>query len=204
MSSASRMARPPRRFAVHPVPRRVLFAAACVLAGGALWFRHWWLSPEHRMRQFVAAVNRGDFRSMIRLADDAEVSALGITPANLAAVLRDAGGQTAGVSLYIRESADLPPLQATVRRSLCVALATDRGAPVLDTYGRPTVTWVMAYRARGRWHIGLSRFLVGVVTGQTRDRPLARSRIRTIWARHGIPLKVFMPEEARWRDIPPR
>lgn len=157
----------------------------------------WWVSPEHRIAQFIGAANRADYPAMLARADEPELQSEGMTPARLRDALTFATGLGPGAwKLAPGEYARIGPVQSRYNRVLVVRLADPRGAVLHGVDGRDMTGTLVAYNTDRGWKIGLTRLLASLAAARHWQR--TRTPYRDLCARTGLRPRVFLPEDGRW------
>lgn len=203
------MVRPPhpvsrRMSPSRPAPRarRVLLLLGLGIALAATFFLYgWWVSPEHRLQQFVSAGRRGDTAAMLSLADPKEVKRLGLTPEKFAAMLAEAARAPRGVLLgKIRWE----PLDKETKRYfhlVSVPLLGRDGAPLPDTKGKPAELAVEAYNTDRGWKVSASKFLYMTLIAR-HGMEFRKERYAALCRRYGTPPEFYWPSKGEWERIP--
>ena len=183
--------------------RAILFLASAGLLVILYALRAWWLSPEHRIHQFVTAGHRGHLAGMLSLADPEEVKRLGLTDDKFAAMLAEAAMAPVGVSLGERlRWEDVGEPQNLYNRWAWVSLRDRRGAPLLDTRGGPAELSVIAYNCDAGWRISPSKFLYTVLATR-QGMELRKERYAALCLRDGVPPEFYWPEKGEWERVSP-
>lgn len=179
--------------------RRLLVLAAVLL----LWRTYsWWISPEHRIEQFIGAVNSRGAGSLLRLADPAEIQRVHLTEAKLAGMLKDATGTPGGVRVAFVGWEDLNEKQGVYDRWGEVQLQDEQGQPALDYRGRPARLMVQAYNTDDGWKIGVTNFLIGVIAGRYGLKGMG-IRYWTLCKQYQVAPEAFNPTNGEWFDLTP-
>jgi hypothetical protein len=201
-----------RSFPIHPTVTRLwpvrkahgfVIGIGLVIALAAtyhIWA--WWVSPEHRVAQFLTALHRGDTSTMVALADAKEVTRLQLTPKTVEKLLSAAIGEARQVVAKDLRWEPLAAHQRAYNRWASVVLYRNDGAPLVAAGGSPLRVMVEAYNSDGTWKIGLSHFLY--VTYVLRfGSGTHRQRYATLCHQHGVRAEVYRPDACEWVSVLP-
>jgi hypothetical protein len=171
---------------------------ASVWAG--TYLHAWWISPEHRLRQFAAAACRHAPTDMLALADAQEVRELGLTPGRLQSILAAASG--AARSAVPRDLAPLPYNvdQSRYNRHVEVRFYNASGVPLVGADGGPATSTIIAYRTGAGWKICISRYIYGLMIARY-GMPFRKERFAELCRRHGVQPALFFPEDSKWEQL---
>jgi hypothetical protein len=185
----------------HRIPRVAAALGGLVILAMYL-FHAWWVSPEHRIVQFLAAGQRGDAAAMLSLAAPEEVQRLGLTPAKYAAMLADAARAPGGIRLGdLKEWVPLGDAQHRYNRWGKTSLYAANRAPLLDSRGKSAELDVIAYNTDGGWKIGASEFLYLVLCRRQGDDQFRKERYAALCQRYGIPAELYWADKGEWESI---
>ena len=138
---------------------------------------------------------------MLSLSDPDEVRALGLTSPVLRALLADAvGTQDRVVMRYARRPRAHGAADA-VRRSVIVTLYRPSGGALFGMSDLAHSASVIIYKGRRGWGVCISRFVMSVFVARMGGPLMARHKVRLLWLRHGLPPKIFVPEQMRWHAL---
>jgi hypothetical protein len=179
--------------------RWLLVIAAIVLVSRACI---WWVSPEHRIEQFIGGVNGDAAHVLIGLADPQEVARVQLTEPKLARMLADLTSTPGGVRVGSLRWEELNEQQVLYNRWGEVQLQDAQGRPVTDYRGRSAKLMVEAYNTDAGWKIGLTNFLLGVIVARHGLKGMGQ-RYWELTRPHQVLPAVFNPSTAEWTDMSP-
>jgi hypothetical protein len=193
-----------RRSSQSHLVRGTVAVALVILT--AYWVWAWWTSPEHRIAQFIAAVQAHDSDRMLAMAAPEEVQRLGLTPEKLTQMLSDPGGALA--SGTIRDAA-LPPVyngrSSAWVRAVAITVMQSNSNPAITPSGpeagHPARSYVIAHHNGGSWRIALSNFIYQAFVART-GASARWPRYTGLCARNGVRPELYVPEDDRWELIP--
>lgn len=186
---------------VRRAPRQFLGLALALGIVAGIKLNAWLRSPERKLQQFAGNIQQGDAAGMLALMDRAEVERLGLTPGKLAAMLADAAGSPAGVTVTEFRWEPLNEEQSLYNRWATLTLKSRDGRPLKDARAATLKVIVQAHNTDDGWKIGGSNFIVAVLAART-GFAFRRGYYAALCARHGVPPEVLAPENGTWETAP--
>jgi|SRR5579862_8146568 len=172
------------------------FAALIPLGIAFYFFWSWWVSPEHEIAQFQAAVNSGNTSEMLALASSDEVSHLGLTGQKLSQMIADTAQSSGGIRLVNHYTEPMNPKQLAWNRMVGFDITDQAGHLLARPDGRVARVPVIAYNSPTGWHIGLSKFLTILIFA--RQGP---GHYFYTCQKDGVPPDLFEPADGTWHTI---
>lgn len=176
-----------------------LVLAAISILIGIYRFYAWWVSPEHRLSQFVAAWQAKDMKTMLSLADSDEVQRLQLTPEKWRTMLAEAAGDSNGVVLGNVDERPLNDQQSGYNRIAVVELLDHNGKILIGKNGMPTKPAIYAYNTDNGWKIALSALLRSIVARRKWATGISYAQL---CMQHNSIAEVFDPTDETWHPGP--
>ena len=187
------------RFSSRRVRTVLSASVVAILLIGAYWLHAWWVSPEHRLAQFVAALRTKDMDTMLSLAAPSEVQHLQLTPEKWRTMLAEAVGDPGGIVLGKEEGRALNDPQSGYNRVVIVELLDHNGKALLGANGMPAKPAIYAYNTDNGWKIDLSALLRSIIA---RRRWATGMSYTQLCLRHDVVAEILDPTDETWHPGP--
>ena len=175
-------------------------ALAIALAISLYLFYCWWISPEHRIAQFIGASQNGDTATMLALADKTEIEHLGLTPEKLKIVLTKVADLDNVPSYGDIQYEAINDRQRGFNRIARVQILDRNHQPIRLSNGQICI-YLYVYNTDQGWKIDVSWLIYSTYFARYKhDMPAYND----ICGNTGVPAEILNPGRGTWDTLKPR
>lgn len=180
---------------------RVVIGCAVGIILFSYWIHGWWVSPEHRVAQFVAASTRLRYQDMLNLSDPPEIRRAQLSAERFRHLLIELVGRNTDVEFDEPVAETLNARQARFNYMVSVSVRTADNRPLLDPDGRPVRAYLHAYNTDRGWKIALTHFAFATFVASHPEGRNLSARFATACRNAGVEPGFLEPTSGEWREV---